>query len=160
MTRILGIETSCDETAVAVVRDGTSVESNVIASQTDLHARYGGVMPEQASRAHLRAIVPTLEEALSVAGSDWGDIDAIAVTYGPGLAGALLVGVNVAKGLAFARRKPLLGINHLEGHVYANWLDTSAAEPAFPLVAQIVSGAHRPGAQRWPRAVPSPGADA
>ena len=142
MTRILGIETSCDETAVAVVRDGTVVESNVIASQTDLHARYGGVMPEQASRAHLRAIVPTLEEALVAAQADWGQIDAIAVTHGPGLAGALLVGVNVAKGLAFARRKPLLGINHLEGHVYANWLDTSAAEPAFPLVALIVSGGH------------------
>ena len=142
MTRILGIETSCDETAVAIVRDGTVVESNVIASQTDLHARYGGVMPEQASRAHLRAIVPTLEEALSAAHADWADIDAIAVTHGPGLAGALLVGVNVAKGLAFARRKPLLGINHLEGHVYANWLDTSAAAPAFPLVALIVSGGH------------------
>ncbi len=142
MTRILGIETSCDETAVAVVRDGTSVESNVIASQTDLHARYGGVMPEQASRAHLRAIVPTLEEALAVARTDWGDIDAIAVTHGPGLAGALLVGVNVAKGLAFARRKPLLGVNHLEGHVYANWLDPSDEEPPFPLVALIVSGGH------------------
>ena len=142
MTRILGIETSCDETAVAVVRDGTAVESNVIASQTDLHARYGGVMPEQASRAHLRAIVPTLEEALSAAHADWGDIDAIAVTHGPGLAGALLVGVNVAKGLAFARRKPLLGINHLEGHVYANWLETSDGEPPFPLVALIVSGGH------------------
>jgi len=142
VTRILGIETSCDETAVAVVRDGTAVESNVIASQTDLHARYGGVMPEQASRAHLRAIVPALEEALSAADADWGDIDAIAVTCGPGLAGALLVGVNVAKGLAFARGKPILGINHLEGHVYANWLDTSAAEPPFPLVALIVSGGH------------------
>jgi N6-L-threonylcarbamoyladenine synthase len=140
VTRILGIETSCDETAVAIVRDGTVVESNVIASQTDLHARYGGVMPEQASRAHLRAIVPTLEEALVAAEADWGQIDAIAVTRGPGLAGALLVGVNVAKGLAFARRKPLLGINHLEGHVYANWLET--AEPAFPLVALIVSGGH------------------
>jgi N6-L-threonylcarbamoyladenine synthase len=144
MTRILGIETSCDETAVAVVSDGTSVESNVIASQTDLHARYGGVVPEQASRAHVRAILPTLEEALSQSGADWGDIDAIAVTHGPGLAGALLVGVNVAKGLAFARRKPLLGINHLEGHVYANWLETgaSAEEPTFPLVALIVSGGH------------------
>ena len=169
MTRILGIETSCDETAVAVVRDGAHVESNVIASQTDLHARYGGVMPEQASRAHLRAILPTLEEALTVAGADCGDIDAIAVTHGPGLAGALLVGVNVAKGLAFARRKPLLGINHLEGHVYANWLspertpgadpsgnplrlrpsagtergsERSAEAPTFPLVALIVSGGH------------------
>ncbi|MBV9325091.1 MAG: tRNA (adenosine(37)-N6)-threonylcarbamoyltransferase complex transferase subunit TsaD [Chloroflexi bacterium] len=145
MTRILGIETSCDETAVAVVRDGQEIESNVIASQTDLHARYGGVMPEQASRAHLRAILPTLDEALAQAHADWDTIDAIAVTHGPGLAGALLVGVNVAKGLAFARRKPLLGINHLEGHVYANWLrapDARPDEPAFPMVGLIVSGGH------------------
>jgi N6-L-threonylcarbamoyladenine synthase len=142
VTRILGIETSCDETAVAIVRDGTEIESNVIASQTDLHARYGGVMPEQASRAHLRAIVPALDEAFEQAHADWGDVDAIAVTHGPGLAGALLVGVNVAKGLAFARHKPLLGINHLEGHVYANWLEASGAEPSFPLVALIVSGGH------------------
>jgi N6-L-threonylcarbamoyladenine synthase len=144
MTRLLGIETSCDETAVAVVRDGTYIESNVIASQTDLHARYGGVVPEQASRAHIRAILPVLEEALAQSRADWDAIDAIAVTHGPGLAGALLVGVNVAKGLAYARAKPLLGINHLEGHVYANWLETgpTAAEPTFPLVALIVSGGH------------------
>jgi len=129
---------------VAVVRDGVHVESNVIASQTDLHARYGGVVPEQASRAHLRAILPTLEEALSEAATDWSDVDAIAVTHGPGLAGALLVGVNVAKGLAFALKKPLLGVNHLEGHVYANWLETNPGdgEPTFPLVALIVSGGH------------------
>jgi len=127
------------------VRDGVRVESNVIASQTDLHARYGGVVPEQASRAHLRAILPTLEEAMARAHADWGDLDAIAVTHGPGLAGALLVGVNVAKGLAFALKKPLLGVNHLEGHVYANWLEptgSAAEEPAFPLVALIVSGGH------------------
>jgi N6-L-threonylcarbamoyladenine synthase len=144
MTRILGIETSCDETAVAIVRDGTDIESNVIASQTELHARYGGVMPEQASRAHLRAILPVLEEALSTARADWDDLDAIAVTHGPGLAGALLVGVNVAKGLAFARSKPLLGVNHLEGHVYANWLEVAphVEPPTFPLVALIVSGGH------------------
>lgn len=141
MTRILGIETSCDETAVAIVRDGAVIESNVIASQTELHARYGGVMPEQASRAHLRAIVPALEEALETANASWNDLDAVAVTHGPGLAGALLVGVNVAKGLAFARRKPLLGINHLEGHVYANWLSDPTA-PRFPLVGLIVSGGH------------------
>src|ERR1043166_59077 len=133
MTRILGIETSCDETAVPIVRDGPEVESNVIASQTELHARYGGVVPEQASRAHLRAILPVLDEALSTARADWADLDAIAVTHGPGLAGALLVGVNVAKGLAFARSKPLLGVNHLEGHVYANWLSVQD-EPRFPLV--------------------------
>jgi N6-L-threonylcarbamoyladenine synthase len=145
VTRILGIETSCDETAVAIVRDGEEIESNVIASQTDLHARYGGVMPEQASRAHLRAILPALDEAMGQARADWDAIDAIAVTHGPGLAGALLVGVNVAKGLAFARRKALLGINHLEGHVYANWLrapEPRSAEPAFPLVGMIVSGGH------------------
>jgi N6-L-threonylcarbamoyladenine synthase len=141
LTRILGIETSCDETAVAVVRDGQAIEANVIASQTDLHARYGGVVPEQASRAHLRAIVPALDEALAVSGADWGDIDAIAVTHGPGLAGALLVGLNVAKGLSFARSLPLIGVNHLEGHVCANWLD-GLAEPTFPLVALIVSGGH------------------
>ncbi len=142
MTRILGIETSCDETAVAIVRDGVAIEANVIASQTDLHARYGGVMPEQASRAHLRAILPALEEAFEQAHADWDALDAIAVTNGPGLAGALLVGVSVAKGLAFACGKPLLGINHLEGHVYANWLEASGAEPTFPLVALIVSGGH------------------
>ncbi len=157
MTRILGIETSCDDTAVAIVRDGEHVEANVIASQTDLHARYGGVLPEQASRAHLRAILPALEEAFAQSGAEWDTIDAIAVTHGPGLAGALLVGVNVAKGLAFARRKPLLGINHLEGHVYANWLRVetaahdggpgdnrpgSSTDAAFPLVGLIVSGGH------------------
>jgi N6-L-threonylcarbamoyladenine synthase len=141
VTRILGIETSCDETAVAIVRDGHAIEANVVSSQTDLHARYGGVVPEQASRAHLRAILPALDAALSDSRADWSDIDAIAVTYGPGLAGALLVGVNVAKGLAFALKKPLLGINHLEGHVYANWLSSSASD-SFPLVALIVSGGH------------------
>lgn len=141
MTRILGIETSCDETAVAIVRDGTEIEANVISSQTDLHAKYGGVMPEQASRAHLRAILPALSEAFADGGADWSTVDAIAVTHGPGLAGALLVGVNVAKGLAFATGKPLLGINHLEGHVYANWLEHLQA-PEFPLVALIVSGGH------------------
>ncbi|HEY3062940.1 MAG TPA: tRNA (adenosine(37)-N6)-threonylcarbamoyltransferase complex transferase subunit TsaD [Chloroflexota bacterium] len=141
MTRILGIETSCDETAVAIVRDGRHIESNIVASQTDLHAQYGGVVPEQASRAHLRAIVPAMEAALAEADADWDDLDAIAVTHGPGLAGALLVGLNVAKGLSFARSTPLLGINHLEGHVYANWLDTSS-EPSFPLVGLIVSGGH------------------
>jgi N6-L-threonylcarbamoyladenine synthase len=144
LTRILGIETSCDETAVALVRDGRFVEANVISSQTDLHARYGGVMPEQAARAHLRAIVPALEEAFSQAHADWDDVDAIAVTHGPGLAGALLVGLNVAKGLSFARGMPFIGVNHLEGHVYANWLDVGQPEldPSFPLVALIVSGGH------------------
>jgi N6-L-threonylcarbamoyladenine synthase len=142
--RVLGIETSCDETAVAVVRDGRVIESNVISSQTDLHERFGGVVPEQAARAHLRAIVPALEEARALATVDWDDLDAIAVTHGPGLAGALLVGVNTAKALAFAWRKPLIGVNHLEGHLYANWLETGEAEPEleFPIVALIVSGGH------------------
>ena len=142
--RILGIETSCDETAVAVVVNGRRVEANVIASQTDLHERYGGVVPEQASRAHLKAIVPALEATRDEAHAAWSDLDAIAVTHGPGLAGALLVGVNAAKGLALATGKPLLGINHLEGHVYANWLEAGLGqtEPTFPLVALIVSGGH------------------
>lgn len=142
--RILGIETSCDETAVAVVRDGRFIESSVIAAQTDIHARFGGVVPEQASRAHLQALVPTLETAREQAGVEWDDLAAIAVTHGPGLAGALLVGVNAAKGLAFARGNPLIGINHLEGHVYANWLQrgSESEDPVFPLVALIVSGGH------------------
>src|SRR5204863_8887196 len=106
VTRILAFETSCDETAVAIVRDGGDIESNVIASQSDLHARYGGVMPEQASRAHLRAIVPALDEAFLRARADWSSIDAIAVTHGPGLAGALLGGVHVAKALALVPRQP------------------------------------------------------
>ncbi len=144
MIRILGIETSCDETAVAIVRDGRVIEANVVASQTDLHAQYGGVVPEHAARAHLQAILPALEAARAEACLAWDDLAAIAVTHGPGLAGALLVGVNVAKGLAYARRKPLLGINHLEGHVYANWLETGSSQPdpRFPLVALVVSGGH------------------
>lgn len=151
MVRVLGIETSCDETAVAVVRDGRYLEANVVASQTAVHERFGGVVPEQASRQHLRSILPVLGEAIASVPGGWDDLDAIAVTQGPGLAGALLVGVNVAKGLAFAREKPLLGINHLEGHVYANWLveepsqpgvNPMAGGPAFPLLALIVSGGH------------------
>ena len=138
---ILGIETSCDETAIAVVEDGRTIRSNVIASQVDLHARYGGVVPEVASRRHLEAIVPALEEALDRAGIGLDDIDAIAVTHGPGLSGALLVGVNFAKALARSRRLPLLGVNHLEGHVYAAWLDRDDT-PEFPLLALIVSGGH------------------
>jgi len=142
--RVLGIETSCDETAVALVRDGRVIESNVVASQTSMHEQFGGVVPEQASRAHLRAIVPALLAARAQASVEWADVDAIAVTQGPGLAGALLVGLSAAKGLAFVTKKPLLGINHLEGHLYANWLeaDESRTEPAFPIAALIVSGGH------------------
>src|SRR5919199_5076457 len=146
MVRILGIETSCDETAAAVVVDGRHVESNRLATQLEMHREFKGVVPEIAARAHLRAMTPLLEATLAEAGVDWGDLDAIAVTYGPGLVGALLVGLNTAKALAFARRLPLLGINHLEGHVYANWLIEAAEalppEPSFPLVCLVVSGGH------------------
>ena len=141
MARVLGIETSCDETAAAIVLDGRHVESNVVYSQDDVHRQTGGVVPETASRLHLRTIVPVLEQALGEAGRDWRDLDAIAVTNGPGLAGSLLVGLNTAKAMAFARAVPFLGVNHLEGHVYANWL-VEQVEPTFPLVALIVSGGH------------------
>ncbi|MHB1160528.1 MAG: tRNA (adenosine(37)-N6)-threonylcarbamoyltransferase complex transferase subunit TsaD, partial [Chloroflexota bacterium] len=127
--RILGIESSCDETAASVVADGRLLESNVVASQIDLHRKYGGVMPEMASRAHLRAIIPTLEEALEQAHVDWGDISAIAVTRGPGLVGSLLVGVNAAKAISLARGIPLVGVNHLEGHIYSNWIITDEPFP-------------------------------
>ncbi len=147
MTRILGIETSCDETAAAVVEDGRRILSSVVASQVSLHARYGGVFPELASRAHVEAIVPVVEEALRTAHVAWDDLDALAVTYGPGLPGSLLVGVNFAKGAAFGRGLPLVPVNHLEGHLYAHWLETGGeeaveGEPEFPLVALIVSGGH------------------
>jgi tRNA N6-adenosine threonylcarbamoyltransferase len=142
---ILGIETSCDETAAAIVREGRDVCSNIIASQTDIHARYGGVVPELASRQHIIAIIPTVKEAIETAGVSRDEIDAIAVTEGPGLSGSLLVGVNLAKTLAFAWKKPLIPVNHLEGHIYSNWLhhdDASALEPKFPAVCLIVSGGH------------------
>lgn len=142
--RVLGIESSCDECAAAVIEDGRTVLSNVIASQADLHARYGGVVPEVASRAHLRTIIPVVEEALASAGGDWSGIDAIAATHGPGLAGALLVGLNTAKAIAFGRGLPLIGVNHLEGHIYGNWLDDGEGTPppAFPLLCLVVSGGH------------------
>lgn len=143
---ILGIETSCDETSAAVVREGRHVLSNVIASQEALHQKYGGIVPELASRQHVTAIIPVLREALETAEIDEADIDAIAVTEGPGLAGSLLVGVNVAKALAYSWRKPLVPVNHLEGHLYSNWLvrpgDEDPGEPLFPAVSLIVSGGH------------------
>jgi N6-L-threonylcarbamoyladenine synthase len=174
--RILGIETSCDETAAAIVEDGRRILSNVVASQIDLHRQYGGVFPEMASRQHILTIMPVIQQALrqslsrakprdsgqalrqslsrakprdsgqalTEAELDWDDLDAIAVTYGPGLPGSLLVGVNTAKGLAYGRGLPLLGINHIEAHIYANWLvvDDSAQEISFPLLALVVSGGH------------------
>jgi N6-L-threonylcarbamoyladenine synthase len=138
--KILGIESSCDETAAAVVEDGTRILSNEVASQVDIHARYGGVVPEVASRQHLLSIIPVVSQALDKAGTGWTGIDGIAVTNGPGLAGALLVGVNMAKGLSMARGLPLVGVNHLESHIYANWL--GAEVPQFPLLCLIVSGGH------------------
>ncbi len=145
--RILGIETSCDETAAAVVENGSTILSNVISSQIALHAPYGGVFPELASRAHLEAIDTVVEQALHEAHVGLSDLDAIAVTYGPGLPGSLLVGLNYAKGLALARNLPLVPVNHLEGHVYVHWLKTGVAGAAdgrleFPLLILIVSGGH------------------
>ncbi len=146
MKRILAIETSCDETAAAVVEEGRRALSNVVASQIELHRRYGGVFPEVASRQHVLAIQPVIEQALRDAGCpDVRSVDAIAVTHGPGLAGSLLVGVNAAKGLAFASGLPLLPVNHLEGHIYSNWLEAPsqpAADDQFPAVVLIVSGGH------------------
>lgn len=144
MSLILGIETSCDETAAAVVEDGGKILSNVVASQVELHAQYGGVFPEIASREHVLKIIPVIEDALAEAHAALGDLDAIAVTYGPGLAGSLLVGVNAAKAMAFANDLPLIGVNHLEGHLYANWLalQQESGTLEFPLIALIVSGGH------------------
>ncbi len=142
--KLLGIETSCDETAAAVVEDGRRIISNVVASQIDIHARYGGVVPEVASRQHLLTIIPVIRQA--IAGISWGDIDGIAVTFGPGLAGSLLVGVNVAKAIALAKGLPLTGVSHLEAHIYANWLDCSQGNPRieveFPCLCLVVSGGH------------------
>jgi len=142
---ILAIESSCDETGVAIVEDGRRIHSNVVASQVAMHAASGGIVPEVAARAHLRWIVPTLDEAWAAAGVTWNDIEAVAVTEGPGLAGSLLVGINFAKTLAYVHAKPLIPVNHLEGHLYAAWLadeTLEVAEPVFPLVALIVSGGH------------------
>lgn len=138
--RILGIESSCDETAAAVVEDGRRLLSNVIASQTDLHRETGGVVPEVAARAHLRALVPVVRAALAEASCGWDDLDAIAVTAGPGLPGALVVGLNAARGLAYARGLPLIPVDHIEGHVRANWLLERA--PELPALALVVSGGH------------------
>lgn len=137
---ILGIETSCDETAAAVVEDGRKILSNEIASQVEIHARYGGIVPEVASRQHTLSIIPIIQSAMDKAGVSWHNLDAIAVTNGPGLAGSLLTGVNVAKAICLAQNLPLIGINHLEGHIYANWLMEKIID--FPLVCLIVSGGH------------------
>ncbi|CAN5314868.1 tRNA (adenosine(37)-N6)-threonylcarbamoyltransferase complex transferase subunit TsaD [soil metagenome] len=146
--RILAIESSCDETGVAVVVNGRGIEANQVASQVALHAVTGGIVPEVAARQQLRWIVPTLEAAFAESNLSWEDLDAIAVTYGPGLIGSLLVGVNVAKALAVTHDLPLVGVNHIEGHIYANWLTAVdaarplPAEPPFPLLCLVVSGGH------------------
>jgi N6-L-threonylcarbamoyladenine synthase len=142
---ILGIESSCDETAAAVVRSGEETMSNVVASQIAAHQPYGGVVPELASREHLRAIVPVVRQALAEAGQKYESIDALAVTQGPGLAGALLVGISYAKALAFALEKPLIAVNHLEGHIHAVLLEERQkghSDLSFPVLALVVSGGH------------------
>jgi N6-L-threonylcarbamoyladenine synthase len=156
---ILAIETSCDETAAAIVRGGREIVANVVASQIDEHRRYGGIVPEVASRQHILAITPVVEEALAQLPGGWAQVDAVAATYGPGLAGALLTGLNAAKTIAWARDLPFVGVNHIEAHIYANWLATGdrglggaksagpdpqppAPEPQFPLIALVVSGGH------------------
>ncbi len=153
--KILGIETSCDETAVAVVEDGCRLLSNAVLSSMDLHAVYGGVVPEIAARSHIESIIPVIKQALEEARCEWGDVDGIAVTYGAGLGGSLLIGVLAARTLAIIKDKPLYAINHVEGHVYANFITEYRAEstelrdyhlppaaPAFPMLALIVSGGH------------------
>jgi N6-L-threonylcarbamoyladenine synthase len=147
IVRVLGIESSCDETAASVVENGRCMRSNVIASQIDLHKQYGGVFPEVASRQHILSIYPVVEEALQRAHMSLDNIDVIAVTRGPGLAGSLVVGMNTAKGLAFGSGLPLVGVNHLEGHIYSSWIypaDTPQPppEPEFPLLVLLVSGGH------------------
>ncbi|WKZ49797.1 MAG: tRNA (adenosine(37)-N6)-threonylcarbamoyltransferase complex transferase subunit TsaD [Anaerolineales bacterium] len=144
--RLLAIETSCDETAAAVIENGRALVSSVVASQMELHARYGGVYPEVASRQHVLSIVPVVEQALAQAHITLADVDAVAVTRGPGLAGSLVVGVNAVKGLALGAGIPLVGVNHLEGHVYSAWVydadEPPHPEPQFPLLALLVSGGH------------------
>lgn len=139
--KILGIETSCDETAAAVVENGTRTLSDVVASQIEIHARYGGIVPEVASRQHVLSIVPVIEKAITEAKTSWQDLDGMAVTFGPGLAGSLLVGVNVAKAIALSKNLPFTGVNHLEAHIYANWLNKEKAS-SFPFLCLIVSGGH------------------
>jgi N6-L-threonylcarbamoyladenine synthase len=139
---VLGIETSCDETSAAVVADGVDVRANVIASQADLHARYGGVVPEVASRKHVERLLPVVHQALDEAGIDWSDLNAIAVTNRPGLLGALLVGVSAAKAMAYSLGIPIVAVHHLEGHIYSNLIAAPDLTESFPFLILIVSGGH------------------
>lgn len=143
---ILAIETSCDETAAAIVQNGRTIVRNVVASQMEMHQRYGGIVPEVASRQHILSIIPVLQETLEGVPNGWDDIDAVAATFGPGLSGALLTGLNTAKAIAWQRDLPFIGVNHLEAHIYANWLavenDSSFSQPEFPAIALVVSGGH------------------
>jgi N6-L-threonylcarbamoyladenine synthase len=144
--RILAIETSCDETACAILENGRTLVSSTVASQMDIHARYGGVFPEVASRQHVLSIIPVVEQTLTQSNFTLKDIDAVAVTRGPGLAGSLVVGMNMAKGIALGMNLPIIGVNHLEGHIYSSWVynagQDAPAEPQFPLMALLVSGGH------------------
>jgi len=144
--RILAIETSCDETACAILENGRALLASTVASQMEMHARYGGVFPEVASRQHVLSIIPVVEQTLVQSNLTLKDIDALAVTRGPGLAGSLVVGMNMAKGLALGTGLPLVGVNHLEGHIYSSWIHNAGesipAEPQFPLMALLVSGGH------------------
>ena len=141
---VLGIESSCDETAAAVVEDGRAILSSVVASQLDVHGRYGGVVPELASREHLRAIVPVVREAMERSGCNWSGLSAVAVTHGPGLVGSLLVGMGFAKAICLARRLPLIGVNHIEGHIHAVLMEArmQGGEVALPTLALVASGGH------------------
>lgn len=137
---VLGIETSCDETSAAVVENGKKILSNIIASQTDLHSRFGGVVPELASRRHIQVIVPIINESLSVAGISLKDVDGIAVTQGPGLIGSLLIGISISKAIAYTQSIPVVGVNHIEGHIYSNLLEHEDLSP--PFISLVVSGGH------------------
>ena len=142
---ILAIETSCDETSAAVIKDGTQILSNIVSSQTEFHKKYGGIVPEVASRKHIEAISPVIKDAMDVSEKSFKDIDAVAVTFGPGLPGSLIVGLSAAKAISFALKKPLIGVNHLEGHIYANFLTAvngSRSAVPFPFICLIVSGGH------------------
>ncbi len=142
--KILGIETSCDETAAGVVENGRILRSNIISSQANLHSQYGGVVPELASRQHVRDLTPVLEQSVASYGLGLEDMDVVAATYGPGLAGSLITGLNAAKAIAYTLGKPLIGVNHLEAHIYAAWLTPSnpAEDPGFPLACLVASGGH------------------